>query len=87
MRIVDAVDLDEAVKAFMEVNSSLKISREERKSDGEVWAQIIAKKLNELSPQERRRWTMILLAYLAEATNLAYQMGVRVERMKMPGVN
>lgn len=87
MRLVDTVDLDGALKAFMEVNSSLKISKEERKSEGGVWAQIIAEKLNELSPQERHRWTMILLGYLAEATNIAYRKGVQVERMKMPGVN
>ena len=87
MRLIDTVDIEEAVKIFMEVNFSLKISEKERKREGEVWAQIIAEKLNELSPQERHRWTMILLGYLAETTNLACQMGVQVERMKVPGVN
>ena len=87
MRLVDAVDIEEVFKIFMEINFSLKTSKEELKNEGELWAQIIAEKLNELSPQERHRWTMILLGYLAETTNLACQMGVQVERMKVPSIN
>lgn len=71
----------------MEINSSLKMPREERAFEGGVIAHVIADKLNGLSPEERHRWLMTLLGYLAEATNLAFQKGVEVERMLIPSEN
>jgi len=83
----ETTDLGRAINEFIEINATLDIPREERKFEGGVLAQVITNKLNDLPQQERHRWLMTLLAYLAEATNLAYQKGVEVERMLIPSEN
>lgn len=75
MLLPGTTDLERAVNEFMEINWSLEKSRDERKFEGGVLAQVIADKLNELSPEERHKWIMTILAYLAEATNIAYRKG------------
>ena len=80
-------DLGRAINEFMEINATLDMPREDRKFEGAVVAHVIADKLNDLSPEERHRWLMTLLGYLAEATNLAFLKGVEVERMLIPSEN
>ena len=50
-------------------------------------AQGIADKLNDLSLEERQKWIMTILGYLAEATNIAYRKGVEAETMMIPSEN
>ena len=83
----DTTDLGRAINEFLEINAALDMPREDRKFEGAVVAHVIADKLNALSPEERHRWLMTLLAYLAEATNLAFLKGVEVERMLIPSEN
>ena len=83
----ETTDLGRAINEFIEINAALDMPREDRKFEGAVVAHVIADKLNDLPPQERHRWLMTLLAYLAEATNLAYLKGVEVERMLIPSEN
>ena len=80
-------DIERAINEFMEINSSLDMPKEERKFEGGVLAKVIADKLNGLSPEERHRWLMTILGYLAEATYLAYQKGIEVETMMIPSDN
>ena len=87
MLLPKTTDLGRAINEFIEINAALDMPREERKFEGAVVAHVIADKLNDLPPQERHRWLMTLLAYLAEATNLAYLKGVEVERMLIPSEN
>ena len=87
MLLPETTDLGRAINEFIEINATLDMPRRDRKFEGAVVAHVIADKLNDLPPQERHRWVMTLLAYLAEATNLAYQKGVEVERMLIPSEN
>lgn len=87
MLFPETTDLGRAINEFMEINASLAMPREERKFEGAVVAHVIADKLNDLSPEERHQWIMRLLGTLAEATNLAFQKGVEVEKMLIPSEN
>ncbi len=69
------------------INWSLENTRERRKLEGGVLAQGIADKLNDLSLEERQKWIMTILGYLAEATNIAYRKGVEAETMMIPSEN
>ncbi len=80
-------DLDRALNEFMEINWNLSMEEEQRVFEGKVMANVIADKLNDISPEERRRWIVMILAKLAQASHLGLQMGVQVQRMKILGVN
>jgi hypothetical protein len=83
MSLPENSELDRAINEFVDINYSLTMTREQRKFEGGVLAQVIANKINELSPEERQKWIITLLGYLAEATNLAIKKGIEVETMML----
>lgn len=87
MPLPGKTDLERVLNEFMEINSSLNMSEDERKFDGKVLAHEIAQKIDDLPSHERQGWIMFLLGYLAQATNIAYRKGAEVEMMMMPSDN
>ena len=87
MPLPESPDLERAINEFMEINWNLSMDEEQRVFEGRMLANVIADKLNNISPEERRRWIVMILAKLAQASHLGLQMGVQVQRMKILGVN
>ena len=87
MPLPESPDLERAINEFMEINWNLSMDEEQRVFEGRMLANVIADKLNNISPEERRRWIVMILAKLAQASHLGLQMGVQVQRMKIPSVN
>ena len=80
-------DLERVLNEFMEINSSLDMSKDKRVFEGNVMAKVISEKVDALPSHKRQRWIQVLLGYLASATYLSILKGVEVEKLMIPSDN